>query len=91
MTSLGMTNEDRAGSRVIEAARAGLGMPKAELARRASKHLKMSLRTVNYYLDGERAMTLGAFRALYTVLGLTQQEAADRFAAELASIEDAAE
>jgi transcriptional regulator with XRE-family HTH domain len=82
-----MTPEDRAASRVIETARADAGMPKAELARRAG----ISLRTVNYYLDGERAMTLGAFRALHAVLGLTREEAARRVTEALVTLDDAGE
>jgi len=83
MTSIGMTNEDRAASLVIENARDARAMPKAELARRAG----ISLRTVTYYLNGERAMTLGAFRALHTVLGLTREEAARRIADTVYSLD----
>ena len=84
MTALGMTAEDRAASIVIEAQRENRGMPKAELARRAG----ISLRTVNYYLNGERAMTLGAFRTLHTILGLSREEAADRIARVIATFEN---
>lgn len=80
-----MTPEDRAASRVIERAREKTGMSKAELSRRSG----ISERTVKYYLAGERAMTLGAFRTLHTILGLTRQEAADLIAGELASTDDA--
>lgn len=82
-----MTPEDRAASRVVETAREEAGMPKAELARRAG----ISLRTVNYYLDGERAMTLGAFRALHAVLGLTREEAARRVTETLLTFDDSGE
>lgn len=79
-----MTPEDRAASRVIETAREESGMPKAELARRAD----ISLRTVQYYLAGERAMTLGAFRTLCAVLGVPREEAARRVAEELLTLDD---
>jgi transcriptional regulator with XRE-family HTH domain len=82
-----MTPEDRAASRVIEAAREESGMSKAELARRAG----ISERSVKYYLAGERAMTLGAFRALHAVLGLDREEAARRIAGELLAADDATE
>jgi transcriptional regulator with XRE-family HTH domain len=87
MTALSVTVEDRAASLVIEKARASRGMSKAELARRAG----ISLRTVAYYLDGERAMTLGAFRALCNVLELSHQEAAYRLDRELATLDDSGE
>ncbi len=87
MTALSVTPEDRAASLVIEKARAIRGMSKAELARRAG----ISLRTVVYYLDGQRAMTLGAFRALCNVLELSHQEAADRLDRELATLDDSGE
>jgi ribosome-binding protein aMBF1 (putative translation factor) len=84
VAAIPLTPEDRAASRVIETARADSGMSKAELARRA----RISLRTVNYYLDGERAMTLGAFRTLCAVLGVTREEAARRVAEALLTLDD---
>ena len=87
MSALSVTPEDRAASLVIENERAVRGMPKAELARRAG----ISLRTVTYYLDGERAMTLGAFRALCGVLDISHQEAANRLDRVLASLDDSTE
>ncbi|WP_370647358.1 helix-turn-helix domain-containing protein [Agromyces endophyticus] len=67
-----ITSEDRAASHVLEATRRARGMPKAELARRAG----LQLRTLHYYLDCERAMTVGTFRALCDALGLSREDAA---------------
>lgn len=82
-----MTPEDLAASRVIDAAREELGMSKAELARRSG----ISERTVKYYLAGERAMTVGAFRALHTVLGISREEAARRITEALVAPDDTTE
>lgn len=89
VSALPMTNEDRAASIVLEAERDRLGMPKAELTRRANAAgLSITLRTVNYYLDGERSMTIGAFRTLHTILGLSREEAARRVGSVAATLED---
>ena len=82
-----MTIEDRAASRVLEMRLEERGMAKAELARRSG----ISTRTVFYYLQGERAMTLGTFRALHEILGLTRKEASERVGRELAALEDTEE
>ncbi|GAA1788248.1 hypothetical protein GCM10009748_23590 [Agromyces lapidis] len=79
-----MTLEDRAASIVLETRRAELGMSKAELARRTG----ISERTVKYYLASERAMTVGAYHAIRTVLQLTREEGARLVASQLATLED---
>ena len=79
-----MTLYDQAASIVLEQARESRGMPKAELARRAG----ISERSVKYYLNGERAMTLGAFRTLCAVLGVPREEAARRVAEALLTLDD---
>ena len=82
-----MTIEDRAASRVLEMRLEERGMAKAELARRSG----ISTRTIFYYLQGERAMTLGTFRLLCDILELPRQEAADRVARQLVTLEDTQE
>lgn len=68
-----MTSEDRAASRVLETIRRARGMPKTELARRAG----LEPRTLHYYLDGERAMTVGTFHALCDALDVSREHAAE--------------
>jgi transcriptional regulator with XRE-family HTH domain len=80
-----MTLYDQAASIVLEQARESRGMPKAELARRAG----ISERSVKYYLNGERAMTLGAFRALLAVLGIGNEQAAHLIESALAALQKA--
>ncbi|WP_285462941.1 hypothetical protein [Agromyces sp. NBRC 114283] len=85
-----MTNDDRAASIVLANALEKSGMSKAELTRRANAQgLKITLRTVNYYLDGERTMTFGAFRTLHTILGLSREEAAREVGRIVATLDDA--
>lgn len=78
-----LTIDDRAAGRVIESAREERGMPKAELARRSG----VGLRTLVYYLQGERAMTLGTFRRLHEALGVTREEAGERLNREVVALE----
>jgi len=78
-----VTPEDRAAGRVIETARERRGMPVIELARRAG----ISRGSLYGYMAGERAMTLGVFRALCDALEVTREEAAESVARELIALE----
>lgn len=83
MSARDMTREDRAAAAVLRDAIDDRGISLAELARRTD----LGLRTLNYYRDGERAMTLGTFWALCAELGVTREEAARRVSAHLATSE----
>lgn len=76
-----MTTDDIAAAKYIEQLRAGLGMPKAELARRA----ELRREALHSYLSYKTPMTFGTVIKLASVLGVGAKDAVDGIAGVIAS------